>query len=164
MLTSRKTRATRPPSQQGRGNKLNQCTPRRSPHGQTLLAATPALTPVPTPDYAPFVAEIQRLQSVLAAQNGSPYHAPHFDMPVDLQLQQATLLSSARPREFYCRLDEWNNTHHGATCKIMESNTAYTHGMKIATVPDNTGGNPKFGVPVHLHRPRLLECTTMCGN
>jgi hypothetical protein len=140
-------------NQHGRGNKTNQRTPRWSPHGPTLLAATPAPAPSPTPDYAPYVAEIQRLQSVLAAQNGSLYHASHFDMPV--APQQATLLSSARPHKFYCWLHGWNNTHHGATCKIMGSNTAYTHAMKTANGPDNTGGNPKVGVPVYLHRSRF---------
>jgi hypothetical protein len=104
-------------NQQGRGNKTNQRTPRWSPHGPTLLAATQAPAPAPSPDYEPYVAEIQRLQSALAAQNGSSYHAPHFNMPV--APQQATLLSSARPREFHCWLHGWNNTLNGFDCKIM---------------------------------------------
>jgi hypothetical protein len=68
--------------------------------------------------------------------------------------QQATLLSSARPREFYCWLHGWNNTHNGSDCKVMGTNTEYTFTMRNATGPDNTGGNPKVGVPVHLNRPR----------
>jgi len=76
-----------------KGNKNTQRTPRWSPHGPTLLAATQAPAPAPTPDYAPYVSEIQRLQSALVAQNGTPYYAPHFNMPV--APQQAALLSSA---------------------------------------------------------------------
>jgi hypothetical protein len=72
-------------------------------------------------------------------------------MPVPSQ--PTTVFSASRPREFYCWLHGWNNTHHGSKCKIMGSNTAYTHGMKTATGPENTGGNPKVGVPVHIHRP-----------
>ena len=125
-------------------------TPRWSPHGPTLLAATPAPTPVPTTDYAPYVAEIQRLQSMLTAQAQSPYQYAQFGMPVPPH--PVTALSVSRPREFYCWLHGWNNTHHGPTCKIMGSNTAYTNDMKHATGPENTGGNPKVGVPVHIHR------------
>jgi hypothetical protein len=39
----------------------------------------------------------------------------------------------------------------------MGSNTAYTHDMKTATGPENTGGNPKVGVPVHLHRSSFFR-------
>jgi hypothetical protein len=182
-------------------------TPRWSPHGPTLLAATPAPAPATTTDYAPYVAEIQRLQgsvgvvlargdkgwlgframrmiwlrvgnianamcwginplslehegrssifycarAMLTAQAQSPYQDAQFSMPVPSQ--PATMFSASRPREFYCWLHGWNNTHLGSTCKIMGSNTAYTHGMKTATGPENTGGNPKVGVPVHIHRP-----------
>ena len=126
-------------------------TPRWSPHGPTLLAATPAPTSAPTTDLAPYVAEIQRLQAMLHVQAQSPYPDAQFGMPVSSH--PATVFSASRPREFYCWLHGWNNTHHGPTCKIMGSNTAYTHAMKTATGPKNTGGNPKVGVPVHLHRP-----------
>ncbi len=118
----------------------------------TLLAATTA--PITTPsDYSPYVTEIQRLQSaLLAAQTGNYQPGADFGMPV---ANQATLLSFDRPREFYCWLHGWNNTHHGTTCKIMGANTSYTNAMKAATGPANTGGNPKVGVPVHLHHTRL---------
>jgi hypothetical protein len=129
-------------------------TPRWSPHGPTLLAATPAPTPAPTTDLAPYVAEIQRLQAMLHVQAQSPYPDAHFGMSVPSH--PATVFSASRPREFYYWLHGWNNTHHGPTCKIMGSNTAYTHTMKNATGPDNTGGNPKVGVPVHLHRPSFF--------
>jgi hypothetical protein len=71
-------------------------------------------------------------------------------MPVPSQ--PATAFSASRPREFYCWLHGWNNTHHSSTCKIMGSNTAYTQAMRTATGPEYTGDNPKVGVPVHLHR------------
>jgi hypothetical protein len=123
-----------------------------SPHGPTLLAATAATTnPAPT-DYSPYVAKIQRLQSALAAHTGS--YQPGADFGISVALQ-ATPMSSDRPREFYCWLHGWNNTRHGTTCKIMGANTAYTHAMKGATGPANTGGNPKVGVPVHQHRPHF---------
>ena len=92
---------------------------------------------------------------MLTAQAQSPsYPDAHFGMPVP---QPITAFSASRPREFYCWLHGWNNTHHGPTCKIMGSNTAYTHAMKTATGPENTGGNPKVGVPVHLHRPSFFS-------
>jgi hypothetical protein len=128
---------------------------RWSPHGPTLLAATPAPTPAPTTDYAPYVAEIQRLQTMLTAQAQSPYPDAQFNLPVSSHL--STVFSASRPREFYCWLHGWNNTHYGSTCKIMGSNTAYTHAMKTATGPENTGGNPKVGVPVHIHRPSFFS-------
>ncbi len=124
----------------------------------TLLAATAATTTTVPTDYSPYVAEIQRLQSALAAQTGSYQPGADFGMPV---AQQATLLSFDRPREFYCWLHGWNNTHHGTTCKSMGANTAYTNAMKGATGPTNTGGNPKVGVPVHLHRTRIT-CFCPC--
>ena len=77
-------------------------TPRWSPHGPTLLAATPAPTPAPTTDYAPYVAEIQRLQAMLTAQAHNPYPDTQFGMPVPYQ--PATAFSASRPREFYCWL------------------------------------------------------------
>ena len=129
----------------GGGNKTNQRTPRWSPHGPTLLAATEAAPP----DYMPYIAEIQRLQGALAAHTGPYQLGADFGMPVALQA------TSARPREFYCWLHGWNNTHNGTTCKIMGTNTSYTPTMKSATGPTNTGGNPKIGVPVHLHRPHF---------
>ena len=39
----------------------------------------------------------------------------------------------------------------------MGANTAYTHAMKSATGPENTGGNPKVGVPVQIHRPSFFS-------
>ena len=156
---TRKQRRERANQQKGKGHqtKTNQAnsrtqvrTPRWSPHGPTLLAATPAPTPTNTTDYAPYIVEIQRLQSMLTAQAQSPYQYAQFGMPVPPQ--PVTALSVSRPREFYCWLHGWNNTHHGPTCKIMGSYTSYTIDMKSATGPYNTGGNPKVGVPVYLHR------------
>jgi hypothetical protein len=39
----------------------------------------------------------------------------------------------------------------------MGANTAYTHAMKGATGPENTGGNPKVGVPVQIHHPSFFS-------
>ena len=166
---TRKQRRERANQPKNKGNPTNTNprtqvrTPRWSPNGPTLLAATPAPTPATTADYAPYIAEIQRLQAVLTAQAQSPYPDAHFGMPVP---QPITAFSASRPREFYCWLHGWNNTHHGPTCKIMGSNTSYTHAMKTATGPENTGGNPKVGVPVHRHRfpsdkPLLFSMTCL---
>ncbi len=59
-------------------------TPRWSPHGPTLLAAT---------------SEIQRMQAMLTAQAQSPYPDAQFGMPVSSH--PATVFSASRPREFY---------------------------------------------------------------
>jgi hypothetical protein len=138
-----------------KGNKTHQHpqrSPRWGPQGPTLLAATAATPTYAHTDLSPYVAEIQRLQSALAAHTGSYQPGADFGMSV---APQATLTSADRPREFYCWLHGWNNTHHGTTCKIMGANTAYTQAMKGASGPANTGGNPKVGVPVHLHRPHF---------
>jgi hypothetical protein len=108
-----------------KGNKTHQHpqrSPRWTPHGPALLAATAAVTMAHPTDYSPYVAEIQRLKSALAAYTGSYQPGADFGMPVALQ---ATPMSADRPREFYCWLHGWNNTHHGTNCKIMEANTAY---------------------------------------
>jgi hypothetical protein len=155
-------RANQPKSKgkEGGNQKTTRGTPRWSPHGPTILAATAATTtPAPT-DYTPYLAEIQRLQCALAAHTGSYQPAADFGMPVALQ---AAPMPSVRPRDFYCWLHGWNNTHHGTTCKIMGTNTAYTPTMKSATGPENTGGNPKVGVPVHFKRlypinPSFFRC------
>ncbi len=105
-----------------KGNKTNQHPQRSSPHGPTPLLAATVATPTSAPtDYSPYVAEIQRLQSALAAHTGSYQPGTDFGMSVALQ---ATPTSADRPREFYCWLHGWNNTHHGTTCKIMGANTA----------------------------------------
>ena len=94
---------------------------------------------------------------MLAAMTASPMQGLYSGMPVPTdQSPHATLLSSAPPREFYCWLHGWNNTHHGGTCNIMGTNQAYTPAMRSARGPDGTGGNPKIGVPVHYSRPPKL--------
>jgi hypothetical protein len=120
---SNRQKGTRPTNQANPRSQANQRTPRWSPHGPTLLAATPAPTPTTNTDYAPYVAEIQRLQAMLAAQAQSPYPDAQFGMPVPPQPprsphpdpvsstvgymvspQPATAFSASRPREFYCWL------------------------------------------------------------
>jgi hypothetical protein len=52
----------------------NRHNPRWSPHGTTLLAATQAPALATTTDYAPYVAEIQRLhQAMLTAQSSTSW-------------------------------------------------------------------------------------------
>ncbi len=43
-----------------------------------------------------------------------------------------SLLSSARPRPFYCWLHGYNNnTHDGTTCNVMRANPEYTAYKKM---------------------------------
>jgi hypothetical protein len=80
------------------------------------------------------------------------------------QSPHTSLLSSAPPRDFYCWLHGWNNTHHGGTRNIMGTNQAYTPAMRSVRGPDGTGGNPKIGVPVHYSRPpKFFSPFTTCG-
>ncbi len=65
-----------------------------------------------------------------------------------------SLLSTARPRPFYCWLHGYNHTHDGATCNVMRANPEYTAYEKNAASPDGTGGNRNVGVPVRFTRPR----------
>jgi hypothetical protein len=85
----------------------------------------------------------------------SPMHGLHNGMSVHPPPPpNATLLSSAPPRDFCCWLHGWNNTHHGAVCKIMRASPEYTAEMKNARTDVGTGGNPRIGVPVAYSRPR----------
>ncbi len=106
----KKEKGTKQTNQANPRSQTNQRTPRWSPHGPTLLAATPAPTSTPTntTDYAPYIVEIQRLQAMLAARAQSPYPDAQFGMPVPHQ--PVTAFSASRPREFYCWLHGWNNT------------------------------------------------------
>ena len=92
---------------------------------------------------------------MLAAMTASPMQGLHNGMSVHPPPpSNVTLLSSAPPRDFYCWLHGWNNTHHGVVCKVMRDNQAYTPEMKNARTDVGTGGNPKIGVPVSYFRPR----------
>ena len=99
------------------------------------------------------VAEIQRLNEAMAAIGSSSGYGTQYGMlPPPTPPANAYMSSSARPRQFYCWLHGWNNTHNGAQCNVMGADRAYTQQMKSATTPNGTGGNPKIGVPVWLHR------------
>jgi hypothetical protein len=99
------------------------------------------------------VAEIQRLNEAMAAMGSSSGYGTQYGMlPPPTPPANAYMSSSDRPRQFYCWLHGWNNTHNGAQCNVMGADRAYTQQMKSATTPNGTGGNPKIGVPVWLHR------------
>ena len=119
---------------------------RWGPQGQIALLASSS---------GPEQAEIARLQAVIATMAGSPAQHAYAGMlsPTD-PYSHASLSSSARPRQFYCWLHGYNNTHEGATCNVMRSNPEYTAYQKSAASPDGTGGNPNVGVPVSFTRPR----------
>ncbi len=94
----------------------------------------------------PDKAEIARLQAVIANMTGRPGQYASTGMPsAPDPYSDASLLSSARPRPFYCWLHGFN---------IMRANPEYTSYQKNATSPDGTGGNPSIGVPVHFTCPR----------
>jgi hypothetical protein len=101
---------------------------------------------------------------MLAAMMVSPVQGLYTGMSVPPdQSPHATLSSSAPPRDYYCWLHGWKNTHHGGTCNIMGTNQAYTPAMRSARGPDGTGGNPKIGVPVHYSRPpKIVPSFTTC--
>ena len=99
------------------------------------------------------VAEIQRLNEAMAAMGSSSGYGTQYGMlPPPTPPANAYMSSSDRPRQFYCWLHGWNNTHNGAQCNVMGADRAYTQQMKAATSPHGTGGNPKIGVPVSFHR------------
>jgi hypothetical protein len=131
--------------------------PRWGPTGPTAFAATP---PAPTlPDVAPYVAEIQRLNEAMASMASSPGNGAHYGMLVPPTPQaNAHMASSGRPRQYYCWLHGWNNTHNGGQCNVMGANQEYTQQMKAATSPNGTEGNPKIGVPVSFHHSSSNFC------
>ncbi len=83
------------------------------------------------PDYEAHISEMQEIRTMLAAMTTSPVQGLYTGMPVPpAQSPHIFLLSSAPPREYYCWLHGWNNTHHGGTCNIMGTNQAYTPTMR----------------------------------
>jgi hypothetical protein len=66
---------------------------------------------------------------MLAAMTANPMHALHTGMLVHPPLPpNATLLSFAPPRDFYCWLHGWNNTHRDE----KRASPQYTPEMKSA--------------------------------
>jgi hypothetical protein len=64
------------------------------------------------PDIAHYIAENQRLNAAMAAMGGSSDNGGHFGMPVpSMPPANAYLWSTPRPRQFYCWLHGYNNTH-----------------------------------------------------
>ena len=103
-----------------------------------FAVAAPATT---IADVYPYIAEIQRLNEAMATMGSSPGYGAQNGMPVPpTPPANAHMASSGRPRQFYCWLQGWNNTHNGAQCNVMGANQAYTQQMKAATSPNGTGG------------------------
>jgi hypothetical protein len=128
---------------------------RWGPAGQLANLAASSDTTNTQPAYPAYMSEMQEIRTMLAAMTASPMHGLHTGMLVQPpNPPNATLLSSAPPRDFYCWLHGWNNTHHGAVCKIMGASPQYTSEMKSARTDVGTGGNPRIGVPVGFSRPR----------
>jgi hypothetical protein len=123
---------------------------RWGPAGQIANLAASSDTTNTQPAYPAHMSEMQEIRTMLAAMTASPMHGLHTGMLVHPPPPpNATLLSSAPPRDFCCWLHGWNNTHHGAVCKIMlASPQYYTSEMKSARTDVGTGGNPRIGVPV----------------
>ena len=120
--------------------------PKWGPNGQIALQASSS---------GPDQIKIARLQAVIANMTGGPGQHAYTGMPSDKDpYSHVSLLSSARPRPFYCWLHGYNNTHDGVTCNVMRAQPEYTAYQKNATSPDGTGGNPNVGVPVSFTRPR----------
>ena len=134
---------------------------RWGPNGPVVFSA--AAPPIAL-DIAHYVAENQRLHAAMTAMGGSPSAGGHFGMPVPpMHPANAYLSSTARPRQFYCWLHGYNNTHNGCHCNVMGANPEYTSQMKAATSPNGTGGNPKVGVPVCLQRnPVFYPLSCLC--
>ena len=119
---------------------------RWGPHGQIALQASSS-----EPDQD----EIARLQAVIANLTCGPGQHAYAGMPsAPNPYSHVSLLSSARPRPFYCWLHGYNTTHDGVTCNVMRANPEYTAYQKNATSPDGTGGNPNVGVPISVTRHR----------
>ena len=135
---------------------------RRGPGGPEVVLSAQANSDPTPPDHSAYLNEIQRLNAALASMTmGHTQGSSYGTTPVfPTSYQPASMLSASTPRQFYCWLHGWNNTHHGDTCKVMGSNQEYTSTMKAARTPDGTGGNPKIGVPVTHLRPffQPLHC------
>jgi hypothetical protein len=124
------------------------------------------------PDYPAHISEMQEIRAMLAAMTASPMQGLYTGMPVPLdQSPHTSLLSSAPPRDFYCWLHGWNDTHHGGTCNIMGTNQAYTPAMSSARGPDRIqhfDQNKEVGVPpVNIfrscHESRNVAYSTFLG-
>jgi hypothetical protein len=110
-----------------------------------------------TPQADPRDAEMAELRAQVAALMSGPVYGANFGMPVYPPANtNATLVSSARPRRYYCWLHGWNNSHDGRDCKVMTNDTHYMAQMCNATSEIGSGGNPKIGVPVTYTRPSFF--------
>ncbi len=96
-------------------------------------------------------ADITRLQAVIANMTGGPEQYACTGMPsAHDPYAHVSLLSSARPRPFYCCLHGYNNIYDGTTCNVMRANPEYTAYQKNAQSADGTGGNPFFCIQLCL--------------
>ncbi len=83
----------------------------------------------------PDKAEIARLQAVIANMKGRPGQYASNGMPsAPDPYSDVSLLSTARPRPFYCWLHGFNNSHDGVTCNIMRANPEYTSYQKKCNI------------------------------
>jgi hypothetical protein len=106
-------------------------------------------------------AQLAALTAQVAALMAAPNYGGNFGMPVYSPAHtNAILVSSARPRRYYCWLHGWNNSHDGVDCKVMTNDMQYTAQMCNATSEIGSGGNPKIGVPVTYTRPSFFLSTT----
>ena len=156
-----KSKKRNPNTRANRANRPRNQTPQRQtvttpshqhrwgPAGPLANLAASSDTTNTQPAYTANMSEMQEIRTMLAAMTASPMHGLHTGMLVQPpNPPNPTLLSSAPPRDFHCWLHGWNNTHHGAVCKIMRASPEYTAEMKNARTDVGTGGNPRIGVPV----------------
>jgi hypothetical protein len=135
----------------GKGNKQQKQHGRVKwgPQGPIALSAVPEIDPL-----AAAYHEIGRLQGMMAGYMGtSPAQGASEELPVySPPYPNSTLNADSRPRQYYCWLHGYNNSHNGSDCRVMATNGEYTAAMRAARSSTGTGGNPNVGVPVHFTR------------
>jgi hypothetical protein len=151
-----KTRA-----ESGKGNKQRQQgRVQWGPKGPIVFSAVPEVDPL-----AAAYQKFRRLQGMVAGYMGtSPAQGASEELPVyPPPYPNSTFNADSHPRQYYCWLHGYNNSHNGSDCRVMTANGEYTTAMRAARSSTGTGGNPNVGVPVHFARfPKSLfrlHCT-----
>jgi hypothetical protein len=124
--------ASMPPYRPSNPNAGNHQKFRWGPQGQIAMQAS---------SFGHDKVKIARLHAVIVNMTGGPGQYASNGMPsAPDPYSDVSLLSSARPRPFYCN--------------VMRANPEYTPYQKNASSPNGTGGNPSIGVQVTFTRPR----------
>ena len=102
---------------------------------------------------AAYVAELQRCYAAMAITAPAEHVFAAAGTTWNQNGSSANGNTGSRPRQFYCGLHGWNNSHNSPQCRVMLEDASYPAALRSATTHEGTGGNPRVGPPVSFRRP-----------